>query len=373
MSVPFLHLKEYNSRYEKDIQAGIERVIRSGWYLFGKEKEAFEQEYSKFIGVKETIGVGSGLEALKIILSAYRILEKWDEGDEVIVPANTFIASILAIFKTGLKPVLVEPNKHTFNIDPDLIEEKITARTKAIMIVHLYGQNAFNSKVEDLCKTYDLKLIEDAAQAHGAYHKKKRIGSLGDVAAFSFYPGKNLGAMGDGGAICTDDLQLAKCCRTLSNYGGETKYKYKYKGFNSRLDEIQAAILRIKLKGLDADNQRRREVAHYYRQHISNPEVRLPICENEKSHVWHLFVVRVKNRDEFIRHLKQQGVEASIHYPITPIEQEGYPELHELDLPITKQLHKEVVSLPMSPVLTKNQLQEVVNAVESYKAVEVMA
>lgn len=373
MNVPFLHLKEYNNRYEEDIRKAVVRVIQSGWYLFGAEKEALEREFSEYIGVKETIGVGSGLDALKILLRAYRILENWEEGDEIIVPANTFIASILAIVDTGLKPVLVEPDETTFNIDPDLIEKKISSHTKAIMIVHLYGQNALNKKVEELCKTYDLKLIEDAAQAHGAYHEGKRIGSLGDAAAFSFYPGKNLGAMGDAGAICADDLQLASCCRALSNYGGETKYKYKYKGFNSRLDEIQAAILRIKLKGLDADNKRRMEIANYYLRNISNPSVKLPAYENEKSHVWHLFVVRVKNQDEFIQHLNEQGVEASVHYPIAPNEQEGYLELHNLDLPITKQIHREVVSLPISPVLDENELQKVVKAVESFQTAGVMA
>lgn len=370
--VTFLNLEDYNSRYEKDIQQAVMRVINSGWYLFGKEKAAFEQEFSEYIGVKNTVGVGSGLDALKIILRAYRILENWEAEDEIIVPANTFIATILAILDTGLKPVLVEPNEDTYNIDPDLIREKITSRTKAIMIVHLYGQIAFTSKIEELCQKYDLKLIEDAAQAHGANYEEQRTGSLGDAAAFSFYPGKNLGAMGDGGAICTDDQLLAECCRALSNYGGKTKYKYEYRGFNSRLDEIQAAILRIKLRGLDADNQRRRDIANFYLRHISNPEVQLPKVKNEASHVWHLFVVRVKNRDQFICHLRQQGVETAIHYPIAPDEQEGYPELHELELPITRKIHDEVVSLPMSPVLDKNKLLKVVKAVESYQTVEGM-
>ena len=368
MSVPFLDLKVYNRRYEDEVHAAVERVIRSGWYLFGAEKKAFEREFSEYIGVKETIGVGSGLDALKIILKAYRILEKWEEGDEIVVPANTFIASILAIVDTGLKPVLVEPDENTFNIDPDLIEKKISSHTKAIMIVHLYGQNAINKKVEELCESYDLKLIEDAAQAHGASYEGKRIGSLGDAAAFSFYPGKNLGAMGDAGAICTDNLQLASCCRALSNYGGEAKYKYKYKGFNSRLDEIQAAILRIKLKGLDADNKRRMEIANYYLRNISNPGIKLPAYRKDKSHVWHLFVVRVKNRNEFIQYLNAQGVEASVHYPIPPNGQEGYPELQELHLPLSKILHQEVVSLPMNPTLGENELKKVVKAVENYQA-----
>ncbi|REL38638.1 DegT/DnrJ/EryC1/StrS family aminotransferase [Rhodohalobacter sp. SW132] len=369
--IKFLDLKNINEPYGKDIENAIKRVVKSGWYILGKEVGAFEREYADYIGVGHTVGVGNGLDALRIILQAYMVMGEMEEGDEVIVPSNTFIASIMAITENRLKPVLVEPDIETYNIDPNQIEKKITGKTKAIMIVHLYGQNAHSQKIGKLCGKYDLKLVEDAAQAHGAYHEEKRIGSLGDAAAFSFYPGKNLGGMGDGGAICTNNFQFAECCRALSNYGGETKYKYKYKGFNSRLDEIQAAILRIKLKGLDADNRKRKEVANFYLQNISNPEVQLPKCKDEASHVWHLFVVRVKNRDEFIRHLKEEGVEASIHYPIAPNEQEGYPELHKCDLPITNQMHKEVVSLPISPVLDEKQLQKVVKAVGSYQTVEV--
>jgi dTDP-4-amino-4,6-dideoxygalactose transaminase len=370
MKVPFLNLKEYNKRYEEDIRASMDRVLNSGWYLFGEEKESFEQEFADFLGTDHTIGVGSGLDALKIILKAYRKINGWEENDEIIVPANTFIASILSIMDVGLQPVLVEPDVQTYNIDPSLIEQKITDRTRAIMIVHLYGQNAYTQEISQLCDKYNLKLIEDAAQAHGAYYQNKRVGSVGDAAAFSFYPGKNLGAMGDGGAICTCDQQLAECCRKLSNYGASSKYKYQYRGFNSRLDELQAAILRVKLEKLDGDNQRRREVADFYLHNIDNPKVILPKTGdsvlNDRSHVWHLFVVRVKNREQFITHLKDCGVEASIHYPIAPNEQEGYPELNDFSLPITKQLHREVVSLPMSPVLDKEDLEHVVEAVESY-------
>lgn len=371
MSVPFLNLKNYNSRFEGDIRNALNRVINSGWYLFGEEKEGFEKEFSEFTGVNHAIGVGSGLDALKIILNAYCKINNWEDGDEVIVPANTFIASILAILDADLKPILIEPDEVTFNINPDLIEEKITERTRSIMIVHLYGKNAYTKKISQLCQKYNLTLIEDAAQAHGASYGEKKIGSLGDAAAFSFYPGKNLGAMGDGGAICTDDDRLAQCCRMLSNYGASSKYQYKYKGFNSRLDEIQAAVLRVKLRNLDEDNQRRREAAHFYLDNISNSKVKLPDHKNgsvlnDESHVWHLFVVRVKNRDRFINHLNKHGVEASIHYPTAPNEQESYPELQDWSLPITEQLHREVVSLPMSPVLDKRDLNQVVQAVESY-------
>ncbi len=367
MIVPFLNLRECNSPYEDDIRTSVDRVVRSGWYLFGEEKRAFESEFSRFIGVKETIGVGSGLDALKIILEAYRILDGWGDNDEIIVPANTFIASILAIISTGLKPILVEPDEATFNIDSTKIEEKITTRTKGIMIVHLYGQNAFHKEIKDLCNLYDLKLIEDAAQAHGAYCGEQRVGSLGDAAAFSFYPGKNLGAMGDAGAICTDNVQFSDCCRAISNYGGIQKYRYKYKGLNSRMDEIQAAVLRIKLKELDTENQKRRKIARYYVDHIHNPEVQLPICIKQKSHVWHLFVVRVNDRRSFMEHMENLNVETSIHYPIAPNEQVGYPELKGLNLPISEKLHREVVSLPISPVLGIEQVLHVVEAVNCYK------
>ena len=372
MNVPFLDLKTYNNRYEQEIRSSVDRVLSSGWYLFGEEKKAFEAEYSHYIGVKETIGVGSGLDALKIILKALRIQNNWEDGDEVIVPANTFIASILAIIDIGLKPVLIEPVEATFNISSAKIENNITSRTKAIMIVHLYGLNAFTPEIKKLCDRYNLKLIEDAAQAHGARFEGQRIGSLGDAAAFSFYPGKNLGAMGDAGAICTDNKQLADCCRALSNYGGERKYIYKYKGFNSRMDEVQAAVLRVKLKGLDQDNLKRREVANYYLEHIQNPELQLPNCREEKEHAWHLFVVRVADRPSFLRHMNEEGVEVSIHYPIAPNEQVGYPELQGLNLPITTRLHREVVSLPISPVLNEQQRQKVVQAVNSYEPVSVV-
>lgn len=368
--IRFLDLQKINQRYSEEIEKVTKRVIHSGWYLRGKEVEQFEEEFSRFNHVQYTVGVASGLDALKIILQAYIELSYMEEGNEVIVPANTYIASILAVIDCDLKPVLVEPDINTYNIDPDRIEERITDKTKAIMIVHLYGQNAYTEKIGELCKKYGLKLIEDSAQAHGAFYNGQRIGSLGDVAGFSFYPGKNLGALGDAGAICTDNEELAECCRALGNYGSQEKYYNKYQGYNSRLDEIQAAVLRKKLKYLDKDNQRRREIADYYLKNITNPNIILPISStsalNSKDHVWHLFVVRTQNRNEFIDYLEEKDIQTLIHYPIPPNKQEGYPELHHYDLPITEKIHREVVSLPISPVMTEDQIQKVVEAVNAF-------
>lgn len=367
-SVPFLDLKTVNAPYEEKIREVVNRVIESGWYLKGQETEAFEKEFSDFIGVKHTIGVASGLDALRIILKAYIEKGEMEKGDEVIVPANTYIATILAIMDNRLKPVLVEPDLQTYNIDTDRIEEKITEKTKAIMIVHLYGQNAYTKNIGELCGKYNLKLLEDAAQAHGAFYTNKRVGSLGDAAGFSFYPGKNLGAMGDAGAICTNSEELAQIYRALGNYGSEKKYVNSYKGYNSRLDEIQAAVLRVKLKGLNVDNQRRREIANYYLNNITNTYVILPQnSSSDNVHVWHLFVVRVTDRSSFIDHLEANGIRTLIHYPIPPNKQEGYPELHKYKLPITEKIHEEVVSLPISPVMTGNEVDAVVKAVNSYR------
>lgn len=379
MKVPFLDLKSINDKYRSGFEAAISKVLDSGWYLLGKEVEQFENEFSSYTGVAHTVGVANGLDALRIILRAYIEMGAMNEGDEIIVPANTYIASILAVTDNNLTPVLVEPDIDTYNIDPDLIEEHISERTKGIMIVHLYGQNAYTEKIGELCEKYDLKLIEDAAQAHGAYYKDKRVGSLGDAAGFSFYPGKNLGALGDAGAICTDNTELAEVCRTLGNYGSQKKYYNKYQGYNSRLDEIQAAVLRVKLKGLDEDNQRRREIADYYLKNITNSNIILPQPQPQpqpststststlKNHVWHVFVVRVADRPSFIEHLDAHGVGTLIHYPIPPNKQEGYPGLHKFTLPVTEKIHEEVVSLPISPVMTEKEVEAVVEAVNSYK------
>ncbi|MEX2409762.1 MAG: DegT/DnrJ/EryC1/StrS family aminotransferase [Candidatus Paceibacterota bacterium] len=375
MKIKFLDLQKINKVYADEIKEATNRVIDSGWYLTGKEVESFETEFSSYVGVKHTVGVANGLDALRIILRAYIEMGVIKEGDEIIVPANTYIASILAITDNNLKPVLVEPDINTYNIDSDLIEEHITQRTKGIMIVHLYGQNAYTEKIGEVCEKYNLKLIEDAAQAHGAYYKDKRVGSLGDAAGFSFYPGKNLGALGDAGAICTDNTELAEVCSTLGNYGSQKKYYNKYQGYNSRLDEIQAAILRVKLKGLDEDNQRRSEIADYYLKNITNSNIILPQTQSQtstsaltsKNHVWHVFVVRVTDRPSFIEHLEAHEVGTLIHYPIPPNKQEGYPSLQNYSLPITEKIHKEVVSLPISPVMSQKETEAVVSAVNSYK------
>lgn len=368
MKVPFLDLKSINDKYRSGFETAITKVLDSGWYLLGKEVEQFENEFSSYTGVEHTVGVANGLDALRIILRAYIEMGVMNEGDEIIVPANTYIASILAVTDNNLKPILVEPDIDTYNIDPELIEEHISENTKGIMIVHLYGQNAYTEKIGELCKKYDLKLIEDAAQAHGAYFNNKRVGNLGNAAGFSFYPGKNLGALGDAGAICTDNAELAEVCRALGNYGSQKKYYNKYQGYNSRLDEIQAAILRVKLKGLDEDNQRRREIADFYLENITNAEVFLPqYSSSGNEHVWHLFVVRITDRTSFMEHIEAKGIETLIHYPIAPNKQEGYPDLHKYKLPITKKIHKEVMSLPISPIMTEKEIEAVVKAVNSYQ------
>jgi dTDP-4-amino-4,6-dideoxygalactose transaminase len=369
--IKFLDLKKMNHVYASEIKEATNRVIDSGWYLKGKEVNAFETEFSNYIGVDHTVGVANGLDALRIILRAYIERGEMEEGDEIIVPANTYIASILAITDNNLKPVLVEPDIHTYNIDPGLIEKHLSEKTKGILIVHLYGQNAYTEKIGTLCEKYDLKLIEDAAQAHGACYKSQQVGSLGNAAGFSFYPGKNLGALGDAGAICTDNTELAEVCRALCNYGSQKKYFNKYQGYNSRMDEIHAAVLRVKLKGLDSDNQKRREIANYYLNHIKNPKVILPQCSDSlltsRDHVWHVFVVRVSDRKSFIKHLEKRNIGTLIHYPIPPNKQEGYAELHKYKLPIAEKIHNEVVSLPISPVMADEEVETVVKAVNSFQ------
>ncbi|MED0652873.1 DegT/DnrJ/EryC1/StrS family aminotransferase [Anoxybacillus geothermalis] len=362
--IPFLDLKKINLQYKKEIEAAMARVLESGWYILGKEVEKFEEEFAAYCGTKYAIGVANGLDALTLILKAYDI----GEGDEVIVPANTYIATILAISANGATPVLVEPDINSYNLDPSKIEEKITSKTKAIMVVHLYGQVANMDPINEIAKKYNLKVIEDAAQAHGAVYGDKRAGSLGDVAGFSFYPSKNLGALGDGGAITTNDDELAEKLRALRNYGSHEKYKNLFKGVNSRLDEIQAAILRVKLKYLDKDNEKRRQIAEYYLNHIKNEKVILPIIENGNrlSHVWHLFVVKVENRERFQKYLKENGIQTSIHYPIPPHKQKAYEEWSHCSFSISEKIHKTVISLPISPVLAFEHVKKIVKIINEY-------
>ncbi len=368
--IKFLDLNEVNNKYSDVIKEAINRVLDSGWYLLGEETNSFESEFSEFIGVKHTIGVANGLDALRIIFRAYLELGYMSEGDEVIVPANTYIASILAISDNRLKPVLVEPDINTYNINPDMLEAIITEKTKAILIVHLYGQNAYCEKIGEICKKYKLNLIEDCAQAQGAYFKDKRVGSLGDSAGFSFYPGKNLGAMGDAGAITTNDDEFADVCRALGNYGSHIKYENIYKGYNSRLDELQAAILRVKLKYLNKDNQNRREVAQYYIDNIHNTGIVLPtpnskLITNNLSHVWHLFVIRSKERDRLQKYLAENGIQTLIHYPIPPHKQLAYKEWNELTYPITEKVSREVVSLPINPIMFDYEINDVVDKINN--------
>lgn len=365
--IKFLDLQKITQKYSEEIHEAVNRVVDSGWYLQGKENEKFEVDYSAYIGTKYTVGCGNGLDALIWIFRAYVEMGVMKPGDEVIVPANTYIASILAISENGLKPVLVEPSIETYQIDDSKIEEAITERTKGILIVHLYGQCAYTDKIGELCKKYKLKLIEDNAQAHGCKFKGRRTGSLGDAAGHSFYPGKNIGALGDAGAVTTNDEELAKIVRAVANYGSIRKYVFKYIGRNSRLDEIQAAVLDVKLRYLDTDIAIRKQVAKYYIDHITNPEIITPIVKDWDAHVFHIFTIRCKRRDELQKYLTENGIQTIIHYPIPPHKQECYKEWNDLSFPITEQIHNEELSLPMSPVMTEKELKTVVELLNTWK------
>lgn len=361
--IKFLDLKLVNDRFSLEMEQAIRRVLDSGWYLQGAENERFSKNFASYCRTKYALGVANGLDALNLIIRGYG----WGVGDEIIVPANTFIATILAISENGCTPVLVEPNISTYNIDPDNIERAITTRTKAIFVVHLYGQAVQMEKIWKIASKFNLKVIEDAAQAHGAVYQGRRTGSLGDAAAFSFYPGKNLGAMGDAGGITTNDLELYERCKAIGNYGSDRKYHHIYKGVNSRLDEIQAAILDVRLKHLDEDNRKRREIAAVYRREIANHQVVLPTAYDELAHVWHIFPVRTSNRDGLAKHLESCGIQTNIHYPTPPHLQGAYKELNSLQYPITEKIHREIISLPISPVMTNDEVKAVVEAVNSYK------
>ena len=365
--IKFLDLQKTTQAHSDDIKEAINRVVDSGWYLLGNEVKTFEQNYAQFIGSKHCIGVANGLDALRLILKAYIEIGIMSEGDEVIVPANTYIASVLAITDNRLIPVLVEPDIETYQIDPNKIESAITPRTKAIMIVHLYGQCAFNYKIESLCRQYNLKLIEDNAQAHGCKYEGKVTGSIGDAAGHSFYPGKNLGAIGDGGAVTTNDEQLAKVIRSLANYGSSTKYVCEFQGLNSRLDEIQAAILDVKLKHLNQDTESRREIARYYIENIVHPDIHLPKVQDWNSHVFHIFPILVTKRNELQAYLTNNGVQTLIHYPIPPHKQECYREWNDISFPITEKIHNEVLSLPISSVISFEEVKIVVDLINKWE------
>jgi dTDP-4-amino-4,6-dideoxygalactose transaminase len=372
--IPFLDLKKINEPYETAFQEKLKTVLEKGWYILGNEVTSFENNFASYCGTKHCVGVGNGLDALFLIFKGYITLGKLKKEDEVIVPANTYIASILAILQADLVPVLAEPKLETYNIDPDLLANKISSKTRAILAVHLYGQLAKMDIIKEIANKNNLLVIEDAAQAHGAVlieSRKSKVesqkaGNLSDAAAFSFYPGKNLGALGDGGAVTTNDDELAKTIQSLRNYGSQVKYKNEYIGVNSRLDELQAAFLNVKLPDLDANNKRRREIATRYLQEIKNDTINLPFWDFSENHVFHLFVIRVENRDHLQDYLLENGIQTMIHYPIPPHRQKAFSNWNNLSFPITEKIHKEVLSLPISPVITDTEVDFIVSVLNKY-------
>jgi dTDP-4-amino-4,6-dideoxygalactose transaminase len=369
--IKFLDLKKINEPYEIAFQEKLKLVLEKGWYILGNEVTTFEKNFANYCGTKYCIGVGNGFDALVLIFRGYIQLGKLQKGDEVIVPANTYIASILAILQAGLVPVLVEPKLETYNINPDLILEKITSKTKAILAVHLYGQLAEMEAINEIAEANDLLVIEDAAQAHGAISDFGKAGNVFNAAAFSFYPGKNLGALGDGGAITTNDTELAKVIQSLRNYGSEAKYQNEYIGVNSRLDELQAAFLNVKLPHLEAENNIRRAIAKRYLSEINNSKITLPTVslrgtKQSNNHVFHLFVIRTGKRDELQQYLLDNGIQTMIHYPIPPHQQKAFSHWNHMSFPITEKIHNEILSLPISPVMTKDEVDFVVSILNKY-------
>lgn len=370
--IKFLDLQAVNALHAEELKAAAGRVIDSGWYLLGQELEQFEKALAGYIGSKYAIGVANGLDALRLILKAYRELGVLQEGDEVLVPANTFIASILAITDSGLRPVLVEPNPHTFLMEEAGLEKYLSDKTKALMVVHLYGQVAWSERLRAFAKTHGLKVIEDNAQAIGACWNSIRTGNLGDAAAFSFYPGKNLGALADAGAVTTSDEALATLVRALGNYGSREKYHNEYQGLNSRMEELQAAFLSVKLRYLDLENERRAAIACRYVNEIHQPLVTLPAASSVNnppgmlSHVWHLFVLRSQHRDRLHRYLQDQGIQTVIHYPVPPHQQKAYAGYFHTSLPVTEAMHREVLSLPISPAMGDQEVEQVITTVNAF-------
>ena len=362
--IQFLNLKGVNAQYRDELIEACTKVIDSGWYVQGNEHKEFEKEFAEYCGTKYAIGVANGLDALILILRAYKELGIINDGDEVIVPSNTYIASILAISENNLVPVLVEPDINTYLIDPTKIEEKITSKTKAIMPVHLYGQTCEMEKINEIAKKYNLKVIEDSAQSHGAYYKDKRSGNLSNASGFSFYPGKNLGALGDGGAVTTNDEELANAIKALGNYGSHKKHENLYRGVNSRLDEIQAVMLRVKLRYLDNQIEKRKEIANYYLENIKNENIILPTVMTDS--VWHLFVIRTTKREDLQKYLLDNGIQTLIHYPIAPHKQEAYKERRDENFPVSEQIHDEVLSLPISGVQSFEDTKKIVEIMNRY-------
>lgn len=365
--VQLLNLQRITQCHKDEYMAAVDRVMSSGWFLQGEETRSFEAEYARYVGTSHCVAVANGLDALRLILLGYKEMGVLHDGDEVIVPANTYIATILAITESNLKPVLVEPTWESLVIDSSKIEAALTPRTRAVMTVHLYGRLAYNEQMAEICSRNNLLLLEDCAQSHGCQWQDRKTGSLGNAAAHSFYPGKNLGAFGDAGAVTTDDEQLADVVRTLANYGSNKKYVFKYEGINSRMSEIDAAVLRVKLRYLDEDNARRRQVAEYYYENISNPQLTLPARISKEENVYHQFPVFCERRDELQAHLASHGIQTMIHYPIPPHKQECYSRWNFLTYPITERIHAQELSLPMSQVVTEVETEEVVKAVNGFR------
>lgn len=365
--IQFLDLKSINQQYQEELKEACSRVIESGWYIQGKELENFEKEFAAYCGTKYAVGVANGLDALILVLRAWKELGKLQDGDEVIVQANTYIASVLAITNNNLVPVLVEPDENTFNLSAETLEQYITPRTKAILPVHLYGQISDMKGIMAVAEKHDLLVLEDSAQAHGAEMDGKRTGNWGHAAGFSFYPGKNLGALGDAGIVTTNDEELYQVLKALGNYGSHKKYQNEYQGTNSRLDEIQAAMLSVKLKHLPGETEIRQNIAQKYLAEMNNSLVILPQNNVVKEHVWHLFVIRTEHRDELIRHLEREGISTLVHYPIPPHKQNAYKEFNHLSLPVTEKIHDQVLSLPISAVMSDEEVQAVVEAVNRFQ------
>lgn len=367
MQVPFLSLKDITAKYADELHEAVLRVTDSGWYLQGNENKVFEENYARYIGTKYCVGVANGLQALELMIRACKILYGWNDGDEIIVQANTYIATILSISQNNLKPVLIDPNVDTLELNLEHIEKAITSRTRAVMLVHLYGRCLYNEEIAKLCKEKDLKLFEDNAQAHGCSYNGRKTGSLGTVAAHSFYPGKNLGAFGDAGAITTNDEDIANLVRVLGNYGSSKKYVFDYIGENSRLDEMSAAVLDVKLKHLDEDNNRRKQIAKMYYEGIKNPLITWPSIKDEEKNVFHIFPVFCERRDELQQYLKENEISTIIHYPIPPHKQECYREWNNNSFPVTEKIHATELSLPMSSTLLDNQIYYVINLINKWK------
>ena len=365
--IPFLDLKSINQQYQQELKEACVRVIDSGWYIMGNELAAFEQEFSAYCGTQYCIGVANGLDALTLTLRAWKELGRLQTGDEVIVPANTYIASVLAITENNLVPVLVEPDEDTFNLNVSNIRSALTEKTKVILPVHLYGQISPMDEIMDFANEHQLLVLEDCAQSHGAQIKDKKCGAWGHAAGFSFYPGKNLGALGDAGAITTNDQELYDVLVALRNYGSHKKYENKYQGVNSRLDEIQAAMLRVKLQYLDKETEHRQNIAQMYLEGISNPKVSLPNYTVQRGHVWHLFVLRTSDRHALMEHLEKHGIQTLIHYPTPPHQQAAYQDFSHLSLPLTEIMHEEVMSIPMDPTLSIAQAKEIIVAINKFK------